>query len=692
MNQTMKSFKQRIHIVCFFYLFLLILQNIFLTGICTSFAGTPGIAPSKTLSDQCVQIIEALEEYHFLGKKLDKAMSVQIFDRYIKSLDPTRQLLTMEDMDRFESIKHSFDRYLAKGDLLPAYDIFNLYLERSMARLEYILGLAKTWERDLDFEGNDVILIDNESRAWEKTPGDLYPLWRNELKNHIITMKLDNQENVEITDSLQKIYGNRLKRVVQTNSNDVFQLFMNSVTESFDPHTQYFLPRTSEDFDIHMSLSLEGIGAVLQTEYEYTKVVRLIPKGPADKSLLLMPGDKIIGVGQGQGGEIVDTIGQRIDDVVKLIRGPKDTYVTLKIIPAKKADSTTTISIRRDKVKLEEQAAQKKITTITQGGRDFKIGVIEIPNFYIDFSAYHKGDQDYKSTTKDVQKLLFELKSENIDGLIVDLRDNGGGSLKEANDLTGLFLKAGPTVQIRTKHRITRLYDEDPAIEYTGPLIVLINRMSASASEIFAGAIKDYNRGVIVGSTSFGKGTVQELKPLGEGKLKLTSAKFYRVSGESTQHQGVVPDLEYPQIYKVEYTGESSLDGALIGDRITRTRYNAYRSLEPVYGMLSEKYLQTALGSPGMIYLKKRIELTDELNSQETLSLNLTQRKEKKELHARMELELENQYRTALGKDPLKSFDEEETKLNGYKEILMEQTQWVMADFITLSEKFGYTW
>lgn len=692
MNQIMKSFKQPIQTICFFSLFLLILQISLVSGIGTSFAGTQAISPSKTLSDQCVQIIKALEEYHFLGKKLDKAMSVQIFDRYIKSLDPTRQLLTLEDMGRLESHKHNFDQDLAKGNLNPAYDIFNLYLERSVARLEYILDLAKTWEKELTFDGNDVILIDNESRPWEKTPGDLLPLWKNELKNHIINLKLDHQDDLEITDSLQKIYANRLKRVVQTNTNDVFQLFMNSVTESFDPHTQYFLPRTSEDFDIHMSLSLEGIGAVLQTEYEYTKVIRLIPKGPADKSLLLMPGDKIIGVGQGQDGDIVDTIGQRIDDVVKLIRGPKDSYVRLKIIPAKKADSTTTISIRRDKVKLEEQAAQKKITTITQGGRDFKIGVIEIPNFYIDFSAYHQGDQDYKSTTKDVQKLLFELKNENIDGLIVDLRDNGGGSLKEANDLTGLFLKAGPTVQIRTKHRITRLYDEDPSIEYNGPLIVLINRMSASASEIFAGAIKDYNRGVIVGTRSFGKGTVQELKPLGEGKLKLTSAKFYRVSGESTQHLGVVPDLEYPQIYKVEYTGESSLDGALMGDRISRTRYNAYRSLDPVYGMLSEKYLQTALGSPGMIYLKKRIELTDELNNQETLSLNLALRKEKKERYAQMELELENQYRTALGKDPLKSLDEEETKPNGYKELLIEQTQWVMADFITLAGKFGYTW
>jgi carboxyl-terminal processing protease len=305
-----------------------------------------------------------------------------------------------------------------------------------------------------------------------------------------------------------------------------------------------------------MSLSLEGIGAVLQNEYEFTKVVRLIPKGPADKSNLLMPGDKIIGVGQGENGEIKDAIGQRIDTVVKMIRGPKNTFVRLKIIPSEKTDTTKTIQIKREKVKLEEQAARKDIITLSHPNNPpLKIGIIEIPTFYLDFNAYNKGDPEYKSTTKDVQKLLFELKQEDIDGLIVDLRDNGGGSLKEANDLTGLFLKSGPTVQIKTKNRISRLYDEDPSIEYSGPLIVLINRMSASASEIFAGAIKDYHRGIIVGARSFGKGTVQELQPLGEGKLKITSAKFYRVSGESTQNLGVVPDLQYPQLYKIEDTG-----------------------------------------------------------------------------------------------------------------------------------------
>lgn len=688
----MKSSKQSCQIAFFIYLFIFSFLLVPFGHSGSSFAKIIPIMPQENHSKQCIKIISTLEQYHYLGKKLDKVISGNIFDRYLKRLDPGRQLFTQEDLEIIELHKYRFDRYLKYGNLIPAYEIFNLYLSRSTLRLEYILNLIKTWEKDMVFDTDEVILIDNETRPLQKTPDDLFALWKNELKNHIITLMLDDQKNDEITQSLEKIYTNRLKRLGQTNTDDVFQIFMNSVTTSFDPHTQYFAPRVSEDFDIHMSLSLEGIGAVLQTEYEYTKVVRLIPKGPADKSHLLMPGDKIIGVGQGKQGEIIDTIGERIDDVVKLIRGPKNSYVRLKIIPAKKTNSTTTISIKRDKVKLEEQSAQKKIVTITENNKTFKIGIIEIPNFYIDFAAYNRREKDYKSTTKDVQKILFELKKEKVDGVIVDLRDNGGGSLKESNDLTGLFLKSGPTVQIKTKRRITRLYDEDPSIEYTGPLVVLINRMSASASEIFAGAIKDYNRGIIVGTQSFGKGTVQELKPLGKGKLKLTSAKFYRVSGESTQHLGVVPDLKYPPLYKIKDTGESSLDGALLWDTILKTDYNEYQSLSPLYAALSQKYQKRSLHDPGMIYLKKRIDLTNHVNAQETLSLNLAKRRERVDLYTRQELENENEYRVALGKKPLESLDGEGIKLKDSKEIMMEQTQYVMADFITMTRKLGYRW
>lgn len=655
-------------------------------------ASVEPLAPLREYADQCVTIIRALERQHYTGKRMDKTMSAQVFDRYVKNLDPMRHLLTAEDMSEFEPFRFLMHRSLKKGNLGPAYEIFNRFQLRSEQRLSHILDLIPRWQSEMDFTHSDTLIIDNKLKKFQPDLTALQALWKKELKNHIITMKLDNKEDAEITETLEKIYTNRLARLSQSRSRDVFQIFMNSATSCFDPHTQYFPPSVSEDFDIHMSLSLEGIGAVLQNEYEYTKVVRLIPKGPADKSHKIMPGDKIIGVGQGINGEIKDTVGQRIDEVVKLIRGPKDTYVRLKIIPVKKANTTATISIRRDKVKLEEQSAKKHVVPVTTDTGTYKIGIIEIPNFYIDFNAYHRGEKNYKSTTHDVEKLLGELRQEGIDGLIIDLRDNGGGALKEANDLVGLFIKSGPTVQIRTKYHLSRLQDQDTGMLYTGPLIVMINRMSASASEIFAGAIKDYNRGLIVGTRSFGKGTVQELKPLGEGRLKMTSAKFYRVSGQSTQHKGILPDIQYPRIYKIKDTGESAYEGALLWDKIPATRYTAYPPLTPLLAPLSTGYNHRSAESKGMDFLKKRIALANETAGMQLLSLNLDKRKERDEELNRKELSLINEYRAGKGEPPLESLDGHDPDLKAFNDILMEQTRYLAADFISLSRRNGYSW
>lgn len=650
------------------------------------------LEPKRQQMKQTVRIVKALEKYHYSGKRLNDAMSSKIFDRYIKRLDPSHRLLTLDDLGKFTGHRLRFDNDLKRGNLKVPFALFNLSQERAVQRLEHILKRLENWETDLDLHTDQTIVIDFDKRMRTRNPKDLPALWDKDLIQHIISLKLDEKPDEEIGETLTKIYSNRLARLPQTKSKDVFQIFINTVTECFDPHTQYFPPRASEDFDIHMSLSLEGIGAVLATEYEYTKVVRLIPKGPADKSKRLMPGDKIIGVGQGKSGEITDVIGQRIDEVVKLIRGPKNSVVRLKIIPAKKSDTTKTIAIQRDKVKLEEQAAKKEVITLTHQGQEYKIGVIEIPNFYIDFQAYHRGDKDYKSTTSDVKKLLAQLKEEQVDGIIIDLRDNGGGSLKEANELTGLFLKAGPTVQIRSKQRFSRLYDEDPSIFYTGPLAVVINRMSASASEIFAGAIKDYNRGIIVGTQSFGKGTVQEMGPLGDGKLKLTSAKFYRVSGASTQHKGILPDITMPGIYNLEDTGESSLDGALPWDTMDKSRFVAYPPLTPFFAQLTRNLTERSKTDPGMIYLGQRLDMIDAMTQQESISLNLDKRIQRQEADAQKELDIENQYLTALGQEPLESYDSETAKIKDYKKIIMEQTQFVMADFISLSRKRGLSW
>ncbi len=657
-----------------------------------SFAQVAPLAPLGEYADQSVAIIRALERQHYTGKRMDKAMSAQVFDAYIKSLDPMRHLFTQEDMDEFEPFRFLMHRYLKKGDLGPAYEIFNRFQMRSDQRLNYILKLIPNWQTEMDFTRNETMVIDQKLRKYKPNLSALYPLWKKELKNHIITMKLDNKEVKEITETLEKIYANRLTRLSQSKARDVFQIFMNAATGCFDPHTQYYPPRLSEDFDIHMSLSLEGIGAVLQNEYEYTKVVRLIPKGPADKSHTLMPGDKIIGVGQGMNGEIKDTIGQRIDDVVKLIRGPKDTFVRLKIIPAKNANTTATIAIKRDKVRLEEQSAKKELVSISTEEGTYKIGIIEIPNFYIDFNAYHSGAAVYKSTTRDVANLIKQLQAEGMDGLIIDLRDNGGGALKEANDLVGLFIKSGPTVQIRTKYHLSRLEDEDPGIAYSGPLVVMINRMSASASEIFAGAIKDYHRGLIVGTQSFGKGTVQELKPLGKGRLKMTNAKFYRISGQSTQHRGIHPDIQYPRIYKVEDTGESAYEGAMPWDRINPTRYQAYAPLTPLLDSLLARYSKREAASPGMQFLEQRIALASETADQQLISLNLDTRKKQDQELTQKELTLVNAYRKGKGEAPVQDLKDADPGPKEFSQILLEQTEYLTAYFISLSRTNGYSW
>ena len=411
----------------------------------------------------------------------------------------------------------------------------------------------------------------------------------------------------EIAPILIKRYSSQLKRVRQYNNQDVFQIYANALTELYDPHTNYLSPRRSENFNINMSLSLEGIGAVLQLEDEYTKVARLVAKGPADKQGELQPADRIVGVGQGVDGRIEDVVGWRLDEVVELIRGPKDSTVRLEVIPAKakSTDKHKIITIVRNKVKLEEQSAQKRVLEVPDGDRVIKVGVIDIPAFYIDFDAMRRGDKQYKSTTRDVKKLLHELQDEGVDGILVDLRNNGGGSLQEANELTGLFIEYGPTVQIR--HSSRRVWRDGKRLKttyYDGPLVVLINRLSASASEIFAGAIQDYQRGLIVGDRSFGKGTVQTLIPLTEGQLKITESKFYRISGGSTQHRGVVPDVEFPSLYDPEEIGESALERALDWDQINPVRHQRYNDLSTVVPRITSLFEQRSASNPDFIYLQ----------------------------------------------------------------------------------------
>jgi carboxyl-terminal processing protease len=477
----------------------------------------------------------------------------------------------------------------------------------------------------------------------------------------VLTLKLTDKSLEEIQETLLKRYKNQLNRILQNSNDDVFEFYMNSFALSVDPHTQYFSPHRTENFNINMSLSLEGIGAVLQTEEEYTRVRRLIAGGPAERSKLLKAADRIVGVAQGIDGEMLDIVGWRIDEVVNKIRGPKGSLVRLEIIPADAEDEhqTNVIRIVRDKVKLEEQAAKKEVIEIKRDSGAYKIGIIDIPTFYADFKGMSAGNQNYKSTTKDVRKLIGELKSEGVKGIIIDLRDNGGGSLQEANSLTGLFIGLGPTVLVRSAGgRVDIIRDHDPKLVYSGPLVVLVNRMSASASEIFAGAIQDYNRGIVLGSQTFGKGTVQSLMPLPKGQLKATTAKYYRISGQSTQNKGVIPDLEYPDVFNVDDIGESSLPEVMAWDRINSIPYQTYYDMADLLPRLREKYNHRMRLNPHYFYVLERKKRFEEMSSRKEVSLSESKRRQESEQADQWRLELENKLRRDFNKPPLESLDE----------------------------------
>ncbi len=606
-------------------------------------------------------IVDALASRHYVSTSLDDELSAKIYEAYLDDLDPSRSYLLASDVDEFSQYRKSFDNLLRRGDVGPAFEIFNRYHLRVVDRFEWIIAMLEEGVDQFDFTIDEDLELDRDDTPWASSVEELDDLWRKRVKHAALNLRLADKEPDAIQELLLKRYKNRLNRTLQTNSEDVYQLYMNSFTRTYDPHTQYFSPRTSENFNINMSLSLEGIGAVLQREDEFTKVVSIVPAGPAEKSGQLFPDDKIIAVGQGDDGEMVDVVGWRLDEVVQLIRGKKDTVVRLDVIPAGVADSSQsrTIAITRNTVKLEEQSAHSEIIEVEQFGSTHKIGVIEIPTFYIDFKAYQQGDRNFKSTTRDVARLLDELIEAEVDGVVIDLRDNGGGSLQEARTLTGLFIDRGPTVQIRSKsNRVDILNDRDIRTFYDGPLAVLVNRLSASASEIFAGAIQDYERGIIIGSQTFGKGTVQSLLPLNRGQLKLTQAKFYRISGESTQHKGIVPDILYPSDYDPDSIGESSLEDPLPWDRIQPTGYRVADDITPLLPELRDMHESRVAVDPEFDYLREAIAYRRQRAEETRITLNEQKRIARKEADEAFWLALENKKRAAQGLDAIASLEE----------------------------------
>ena len=606
-------------------------------------------------------VARSLEYGHYRSQRLDENLSSKIFDNYLKNLDNQRLYFLASDIEEFEKYRNRLDVALKSGQLDAAFTIYNRFQTRAVERLQYLLSRLDKGLDKLSLTEKEYILVDREDQPWATSPQALDELWEKRLKSAVLGIKLSGKSLDEARDTLKKRYQSQLNKTLQTKSEDVFQAYMNAFTGVYDPHTQYFSPRVSENFNINMSLSLEGIGAVLQSDNDFTKVVRLVPAGPADKGGQLKPSDKIVGVGQGTDGEIVDVVGWRLEDVVDLIRGPKRSVVRLQVVAAGASNENDTklISIVRDQVKLEEQAAQKQIIKVKRGEQEYKIGLIDIPTFYADFRGMQAGDPNYRSTTRDVRKLVEELKQEKVDGLIIDLRNNGGGSLQEAISLTGLFIKDGPTVQVKTADQEVRVYeDPDADIVYKGPLAVMVNRMSASASEIFAGAIQDYGRGLILGDQTFGKGTVQSVRNLVHGQLKITEAKFYRISGGSTQHKGVIPDVAFPTMIDTQEIGEDALPEALEWDKIKGVPFDPYGSFESLVNQLNQMHEARMSGSPEFQLLLDEISFIRDNREQKQVSLNEQERvKEKDQLQAR-QLAIANKRRVLKGEPVFKSFQE----------------------------------
>ncbi|HMJ68419.1 MAG TPA: carboxy terminal-processing peptidase [Cyclobacteriaceae bacterium] len=613
-----------------------------------------------------------LDNNHYRKIKLNDSLSSKILDAYIKGLDNNKTYFLASDIKSFEKYRFTIDDMTRKEDVSAAYAIYAVFAKRTKERLDYVISdLVK---RDHDYTTDEYYETERENEPWAKNPEELNDVWRKIIKSQALSLKLANKSKEDITNTLKTRYERLVKTFSQFNNEDIFGIYMNAITEAYDPHTNYLSPRASDAFNQSMSLSLEGIGAQLQTENDYTKIVKILPAGPAEKSNKIHVNDLITGVGQGDKGEIVDIVGWRVDDVVKLIKGPKGTTVRLQFIPATTGvgGPTQELTLIRDKIKLEEQAAKKSVINYQSNGRTIKLGVITLPMFYMDFEAYQKGDPDYRSTTRDVRNLISELQKEGIDGVVMDLRNNGGGSLEEAIQLTGLFIKDGPVVQVKSSNNQVVVYDdEDQKVLYGGPLVVLTNRFSASASEIFAGAIQDYQRGVIVGESTFGKGTVQKVLDLGRfidssepvGELKLTFQKFYRVAGSSTQHKGVTPDVKLPSALGPDQFGESSNPSALPWDVIKSTNFQKATNINgKVIADLNKTYQERVKLDPS---LKKYILETEELKhnlAQTRVSLNESKRKEEleeqKKRDASEKLDTKINNKDGLPADVLKLDDE----------------------------------
>jgi carboxyl-terminal processing protease len=664
-----------------------------LSGSAQAPAGTQlpagSVVPSERHRSVARKVGQMLEGMHYSQSKLDDKLSAIVYARYLESIDGQHTSLLASDVAEFEQYKLRFDDMIRSGDVDPAFAIFARFQQRNRERIKYAISQL---DKEPNWALNESFEFNREKAPWAAAATELDDFWRKRVKNDALSLLLTGKNWEETSKLLKKRYETTLKRIDQISSDDVFESLMNSYARAYDPHSSYFSPRSSEEYRIQMSLNYDGIGASLQLIDDYVTIMNVIEGGPAAVAGSLSVKDRITGVGQGKEGPVTDVLGWRIDDVVQLIRGRAGTQVRLQVLPAGAAPGTPekTLEFTRNKVTLEAQAAQKELRTIKRGDKQIRVGVINVPAFYQDVEAQNAGEKDFRSTTRDVRRLINELKAEKIDGLVLDLRGNGGGYLPEATALTGLFIDRGPVVQLKvTTGELEVQDDPEPGVAYAGPLAVLVDRFSASASEIFAGAIQDYHRGTVLGQRTFGKGTVQNLVPLDRwsprpvnGQLTVTIGKFYRVTGESTQHRGVEPDVTLPSQIDMEEFGESALEGALPWDRIPGVPFRSEgKAQQPNIAALATEEKTRADRDPDYRWLVADLAAADVMRKQTSLSLNLQQRKDERERLERERLTRENARRAAQNLPPLKTA--EELADAKFPDTVLDQAAEVMTDMVT---------
>lgn len=679
------------------------------------------LKPDIQQSVEAKSVVELLENFHYKKVAVDDALSSLIFDDYIKALDGGKNYFLQSDLTDFEKYRNTLDDDLRTGDLSVAFYIFNVYQKRFNDRIKFAL---KQIDNKFSFVSNETYVYDREKLPWFTTQAESDVQWAKKIKYETLNLKITGTDESKIAETLKKRYENQVSQSTKFNNQDVFQIFMNSFTGSVETHTSYFVPTKAQEFNEDLARTFEGIGARLQLENEVVKIAEIIPGGPAFKAKTLDVGDRIIAVAQGD-GEFVDVIGWRLDVTVTKIKGPKGTTVRLKIIPAgqEMASTPKIVTLVRDKVILEDQSAKKITKTVTSGGKSYKVGIIQLPAFYADFRAMQAGDKNYKSTTRDVRILLDSLKKESVDAVILDLRSNGGGSLPEAISLTGLFINKGPVVQVRDRrNKIEVDEDENAGVAWSGPLGVMVDRFSASASEIFAGAIQDYGRGIIIGNQTYGKGTVQQgidmKRVIGPadmmmlkaaqtassrtnkdgvisnsgsittsgntpefGQINLTMAKFYRVNGSSTQHRGVVPDIEFPTVFPKDKYGESSEPRALPFDTIAPSNFVIVTNLNTAKSKLKNSHNARMQSSVEFKNLQEDIVEFAKRDAETSITLNEALLKKDRDEQEVKSLARENQRRASKGLPPLKKG---EPKPKDDIDFIRDESLQIMADFIKL--------